>query len=63
VIVAEDRSTGVASANGISLEYQAPGIGEPVIFIHGVLIAGIFRPVVQEPALGAFRCVTYARRG
>ena len=50
-------------ANGVWLDQESTGGGEPVVFIHGVLIASVFEPVVAQPALAAYRCITYARRG
>jgi len=53
-----------AVVDGITLEYKAAGRGEPVILIHGVLIADAFRPLVAEPFLvHRYRLVTYHRRG
>ena len=52
-----------AAANGISLEYESSGSGEPAVFIHGVLIADAFLPVTRQPALAGFRRITYVRRG
>lgn len=50
--------------DGSTLEYEVSGTGEPVVFIHGVLIADAFRPLLAEPALaGRYRFVTYHRRG
>ena len=53
-----------AVLNGIDLEYEVSGTGEPVIFIHGAFIADAFRPLVAQPEL-ASRCrlITYHRRG
>jgi pimeloyl-ACP methyl ester carboxylesterase len=40
------------------------GSGDPVIFIHGALIADSFQPIVNHPALvGRYRLMTYHRRG
>lgn len=48
----------------IELEYEVQGAGEPVIFIHGALIASSFRPLLTEPALAhRFRLIIYHRRG
>ncbi len=38
-----------AVVEGIALEYEVAGIGEPVILIHGALIADAFRPLLAEP--------------
>jgi pimeloyl-ACP methyl ester carboxylesterase len=52
-----------ASLDGITLEYEVSGSGEPVIMIHGALVADTFRPLVTEPSLQHFRLISYRRRG
>jgi pimeloyl-ACP methyl ester carboxylesterase len=53
-----------ARINGVELEYEISGTGEPVVFIHGVLIADAFRPLLGEPILaGRYRFCHYHRRG
>jgi pimeloyl-ACP methyl ester carboxylesterase len=53
-----------ADLNGITLEYDVVGSGEPVVLIHGALVAAAFGPLVAEPALaGRYRFITYHRRG
>jgi pimeloyl-ACP methyl ester carboxylesterase len=53
-----------AVVDGITLEYEVAGSGEPVVFIHGVLIADAFRPLLVEARLaGRHRLITYHRRG
>ena len=37
--------------DGITLEYEDSGVGEPVVFIHGALIADAFRPLLSEGGL------------
>jgi pimeloyl-ACP methyl ester carboxylesterase len=50
--------------DGIRLEYEVAGSGEPVVFIHGAFIADTFRPLLTEPAVvGRYRLITYHRRG
>jgi pimeloyl-ACP methyl ester carboxylesterase len=40
------------------------GAGEPVVFIHGALIADTFRPLLAEPGLAdRYRLIHYHRRG
>jgi pimeloyl-ACP methyl ester carboxylesterase len=52
------------AANGIDLEYATTGSGDPVVFIHGALIADSFEPILSHPALtGRYRLTTYHRRG
>jgi pimeloyl-ACP methyl ester carboxylesterase len=53
-----------AVIDGIELEYEDIGVGEPVVFIHGALIADAFRPLLSEAALAnRYRLVSYHRRG
>lgn len=53
-----------ADIDGHTLEYHVSGAGEPVVFIHGALIAAAFRPLLSEPDLaGSYRLITYHRRG
>ena len=53
-----------ARINGTELEYEVAGTGEPVVFIHGSLIADAFRPLLSEPVLaGRYRLIIYHRRG
>ena len=50
--------------DGMTLEYEAVGTGEPVVFIHGAFIADSFRPLLAEPSLAdRYRLITYHRRG
>jgi len=52
------------SLDGADLEYEVSGTGEPVVFIHGALIADTFRPLLTEPSLaGRYRLILYHRRG
>lgn len=52
------------AVDGITLAYEAAGTGEPVVLIHGALIADAFRPLLTEPSLaGRYRLVLYHRRG
>jgi 3-oxoadipate enol-lactonase len=53
-----------ARVGGIELEYVAQGAGEPVVFIHGALVADAFAPLLAEPALATrYRLIHYRRRG
>jgi pimeloyl-ACP methyl ester carboxylesterase len=53
-----------AHVDGIELEYVAQGVGEPVVCIHGALIADAFAPLLAEPALAdRYRLIHYRRRG
>ena len=49
--------------NGVTLEYEAAGSGEPVLLISPVLADG-FVPLLSEPALaGRYHLIRYHRRG
>lgn len=53
-----------ADLDGITLEYEVVGHGEPVALIHGALIAATFRPLLAAPVLtDRYRLVRYHRRG
>jgi pimeloyl-ACP methyl ester carboxylesterase len=52
-----------AAVGGISLEYEVSGAGDPVVLIHGALIADAFRPLFKEPSLTGYRLIAYHRRG
>jgi pimeloyl-ACP methyl ester carboxylesterase len=53
-----------AHCDGIELEYVAQGAGEPVVCIHGALIADAFAPLLAEPVLATrYRLIHYRRRG
>jgi pimeloyl-ACP methyl ester carboxylesterase len=53
-----------AAVNGIELEYEDSGTGEPVVFVHGAFIADAFRPLLSEDVLAdRYRLVSYHRRG
>lgn len=50
--------------DGISLEYEVHGTGEPVLFIHGAFIADAFRPLLAEPLLAdRYQLIIFHRRG
>lgn len=53
-----------ADVDGVQLEYEVSGTGDPIVFIHGAFIADSFGPLLAEPALaGGYRLITYRRRG
>jgi pimeloyl-ACP methyl ester carboxylesterase len=53
-----------ADIDGITLEYDVSGNGEPVVFIHGAFIADTFRTLAAEPSLSErYQLITYHRRG
>ena len=46
------------------LEYEAKGDGEPVLLIHGALIADALLPLTREAVLAdRYRLIRYRRRG
>jgi pimeloyl-ACP methyl ester carboxylesterase len=50
--------------NGVELEYEVRGSGEPVLLLHGGLLADENTPLLKEPALtDHFRVINYHRRG
>jgi len=52
-----------ARVNGIQLEYEVTGEGEPVLLISPVLADG-FLPLLSEPSLAhRYRLITYHKRG
>jgi pimeloyl-ACP methyl ester carboxylesterase len=52
-----------AVVDGVALEYEVSGAGEPVVCVHGALIADTFRPLRGEPSLARYCLITYRRRG
>ncbi len=52
-----------AEVNGVELEYEVRGSGEPVLLIDS-LIAGCFVPLLTEPSLaGRYQLIRYHKRG
>ena len=45
------------------LEYEVHGAGEPVVLIHGSVVADTYLPMLPEPSLSSFKLVRYRRRG
>jgi pimeloyl-ACP methyl ester carboxylesterase len=53
-----------AVADGVTLEYEDSGRGEPVLFVHGAFVADAFRPLRSERVLAdRHRLISYSRRG
>jgi pimeloyl-ACP methyl ester carboxylesterase len=52
------------NVRGTTLEYEVLGSGEPVLLIHGALVADGLRPLVEEDSLaGRHKLIVYHRRG
>jgi 3-oxoadipate enol-lactonase len=49
-------------ADGVELEYQVRGTGEPLLMIHGGMIADSFEPIAEKLA-ASYQVITYRRRG
>ena len=50
--------------DGVALEYEDSGVGEPVVFIHGAFIADVFWPLLAADGLAdGYRLISYHRRG
>ena len=55
---------GIANVDGVELEYEVRGQGEPVVLIHGCCFADWFSPMLHETRLAdRYRVVTYHRVG
>ena len=52
-----------ADLDGVTLEYEVSGTGEPVVLIHGALVADTYKAWMKDPALAGFRLIRYRRRG
>ena len=52
-----------ANVNGMQLEYEAKGSGEPVLLISTGPIADSFLPLFPEKALADYRLIRYRQRG
>ena len=48
--------------DGVQIEYQVRGAGEPLLLIHGGMIADSFEPIAQKLA-ASYQLITYRRRG
>jgi pimeloyl-ACP methyl ester carboxylesterase len=54
----------LARVDGAELEFAVTGVGDPVLLIHGALIAEAYAPLCAEPALNSrYRLVRIHRRG
>ena len=50
--------------NGVDLEYDVQGSGEPLVLIHGSILADAFVPLLADPRIAShYRVIWYHRRG
>jgi pimeloyl-ACP methyl ester carboxylesterase len=50
--------------NGVDLEYDVQGSGEPLLLIHRSILADAFFPLLAEPRIANnYRVISYHRRG
>jgi pimeloyl-ACP methyl ester carboxylesterase len=49
--------------DGLRLEYEAAGDGEPVVLIHAGVVADFFAPLMGRPELHGYRLIRYHRAG
>jgi pimeloyl-ACP methyl ester carboxylesterase len=50
--------------NGADVEYTVQGTGEPLVLIHGALLADAFSPLLVAPRIANhYRVIAYHRRG
>ena len=52
-----------AVVDGVRIEWDDRGSGEPVVMVHGALVAATFEAAAAEPALAGFRRIRLHRRG
>ncbi len=52
-----------APVPGGRLEYEVRGQGEPVLLIHGAMIADLLLPLAAQPALSRYQVIRLHRRG
>ena len=61
--IPEEEPCNRAQVNGVELEYEVVGSGEPVLFISPVLADG-FLPLFSDPALAdRYQLIRYHKRG
>jgi pimeloyl-ACP methyl ester carboxylesterase len=51
------------TVDGVTLEYEVQGAGDPVVLIHAGLVADFFAPLMDQPALGGHQLLRYHRVG
>jgi pimeloyl-ACP methyl ester carboxylesterase len=61
---AQEARMGRANLDGLELDYQIQGAGEPVVLVHAGVFASWFTPLLKETALTSrYRVVSYHRVG
>jgi pimeloyl-ACP methyl ester carboxylesterase len=66
VATTQERTTPMSRAqlDGIALDYEVRGAGDPVILVHAGVFADWFKPLMEAPALaGRYRLIRYHRIG
>jgi pimeloyl-ACP methyl ester carboxylesterase len=65
IAVAEEKSKfSRATLDGVELDYEIRGAGEPVVFVHGGFLINGFKPLMDDPnLLKRYRLITYHRAG
>jgi 3-oxoadipate enol-lactonase len=51
------------AVDGAELKVMVQGSGEPVVFVHGAVVADDFEPTAAEPVLRDHQLIRYHRRG
>ena len=51
------------TTDGVELEYEVRGDGEPVVLIHAGVVADFFAPLMGRPELRGYRLIRYHRAG
>ena len=46
-----------------AIEFEVRGDGEPVLLIHGAIVADSFLPMMSQPVLSHYQLIRYRRRG
>jgi pimeloyl-ACP methyl ester carboxylesterase len=62
-IVVKGDHMNTVGLDGVDVEYEVYGDGEPVLLIHPGVFADWFLPLLRQPALSSYRFVHYHRAG
>jgi pimeloyl-ACP methyl ester carboxylesterase len=49
--------------DGVTLDYEVGGVGDPVVLIHLAPYADSFLPLMDQPELASYQLIRYRRRG